>query len=378
MVKATQKVRDLVVRLLWESGPSTLEELAEQIGVTKVGVFHQLRREEARGLVTKFKEKKSGRGRRRNQYAINPDWGYTVGVDLGTAFWRMVGLDGGKGKVLERKGERDLSLSPEETVAFLGRMVRNEAMGGRLVGIGVAFPGILDPEGGRVMRVARWEGWDGFPLKAAMEREVGVPVFLIDNAQSMALGEGFLGEGRAFSHFLFLNLGTGVGLGVWEKGQVLWEGGERSAEIGHLVMEEGGPPCLCGNFGCLEALASYRAIRKAVERLFAEEVVRPFEITPQELRARAESGERAVEKILGQAGRYIGKALSYAVNLFHPQAVFVGGGMTELGEYLLGPMREALREFALSDRAEVPVEVSSLGEWVGALGAALYAWTKVL
>ncbi|RKY58521.1 MAG: ROK family transcriptional regulator, partial [Candidatus Latescibacterota bacterium] len=68
----------------------------------------------------------------------------------------------------------------------------------------------------------------------------------------------------------------------------------------------------------------------------------------------------------------------YAVNLFHPQAVFVGGGMTELGEYLLGPMREALREFALSDRAEVPVKVSSLGEWVGALGAALYAWTKVL
>ncbi|RKY60145.1 MAG: hypothetical protein DRP94_01540 [Candidatus Latescibacterota bacterium] len=376
MERAARKVRDIVVQLLWENGPSTLEELADQIGVTKVGVFHQLRAEEERGLVTKFKEKRRGRGRRRNQYAINPAWGYAAGVDLGTAFWRVVGLDGGKRKVFERRGERDLGLSPKGTVELIGRVVREGGKEGKLLGVGIAFPGIWDREGR--ISMSRWEGWAGFPLRREMERRVGVPVFLIHNAQSMALGEGYLGEGRRFSHFLFLNLGTGVGLGVWEGGQVLWEGGSRSAEIGHMVMQEDGPPCMCGNFGCLEALASYRAIRREVEGLMSEGTVRPFEVTPRALKERVDSGDRAVQKVVERAGRWLGKALSYAVNLFHPEAVFVGGGMTELGEHLLRPMRETLREFALSDRAEVPVRISPLGEWAGALGAALYVWLKTL
>jgi glucokinase len=184
-----------------------------------------------------------------------------------------------------------------------------------------------------------------------LEERLGIPVFLGNDANAAALGEFAYGAGRGYRHVIYITVSTGVGGGIISDGRLLE--GQRGAagEVGHVIVEPGGPLCGCGNRGCLEALISGTAIaRQAREALVAgrESAIGglaeadPHGVAAEVVVRAARGGDGLAGELLETAGRRLGTALLGLVHIFDPQVIVVGGGVTNAGELLMKPARDTM------------------------------------
>jgi glucokinase len=245
-------------------------------------------------------------------------------------------------------------------MAALGREVIGAA--GPVEAVGVGAPGPLDMDTGRVVFMANLPGWEGRPIAGALEERLGLTVALINDVRAYTLAEHRLGAGRGCDDMVCFALGTGVGGGIVLGGSLLLNLNGTVGELGHQTIEPGGPPCPCGNRGCLEQFVSGPSIARAAGKATAEEVLEA-----------AQAGDRAAARALERAGAYLGIGIANVVLAVGPERVVVGGGVAEAGELLLEPAR---REFVRRNRV-MPVERVSivraaLGPYAGAVGAALW------
>jgi glucokinase len=179
-----------------------------------------------------------------------------------------------------------------------------------------------------------------------------------------------------------LTIGTGIGGGLILNGEVYRGSTGAAAELGHIVIEEDGPPCQgnCPNHGCVESLASGTAIAKA-GTAFAERepesalgaALADGPITGRTVTELALGGDGPAREVVADAGRHIGVALSSLANIFDPDVFVIGGGVSTVGDLLLDPAREELRSRALSPQNERPVKLAELGPDAGMIGAAAMA-----
>jgi predicted NBD/HSP70 family sugar kinase len=209
-----------------------------------------------------------------------------------------------------------------------------------------------------------------------------------DSSRAFALAERWLGLGRRWDDFLLLDLGFGLGMGIFLGGAPYTGSACRSGEIGHMVVAPDGEPCACGNRGCLETVASGRAIaRQAREAIVAGSAPllrdlthdRPHDVTAQDVGVAASMGDAFSIGLLEAAGRAIGLALANAVTLLNPPAVILGGGLVAAGRVLTDAISDTLRRYAMPGlREDLRLEVSGLGADGSALGIALAAAGLVL
>jgi glucokinase len=244
-------------------------------------------------------------------------------------------------------------------VAALGRATVAEL--GEPATAGLALPGHFS-DGAGVLLPNLLGDWVGRPIAGPVGEALGVPVTLVNDVRALTLAELRLGAGRGASDLVCIALGTGVGGGVVIGGR-LHLGLGHAGEIGHTTVEPDGPPCGCGNRGCLDRMAGADAIAALAGRP-----------TVADAAAAARAGDTRAVAAFAQAGTYVGRALAGAVVLLWPERVVVGGGVADAGELLLGPVRDELRRRAcvapVDDIAVVPAE---LGPVAGAVGAALWA-----
>jgi len=232
--------------------------------------------------------------------------------------------------------------------------------------VGVGMPGVLDPAAGVTRFIPNIPGnWDGVQVTDAMARAVEAPCHLINDARAFALAEHGLGAGRGATSMLGITLGTGVGGGLILDGRLHLGYQGTAGEFGHQTIVPDGPPCGCGNRGCLETFARAGAIAAASGQPDAEGAV-----------AAARSGDPRAQQAFRDAGRYLGIGVSNAVVLVGVDRVVLGGGVAAAGELLLGPIREELqRRVHVTDVTRIVVVCGELGIWAGAIGAALHAST---
>ena len=233
---------------------------------------------------------------------------------------------------------------------------------------GVAIPGLADPEKG-VWMYAPFSGLSDIPVAKILSERLGLPVFVENDVNACALGEKLYGACRNDENFLWVTVSNGIGGGLVLNGELYRGDGYNAGEIGHFIVDEsGGHLCGCGNTGCLEAVASGRAISEAYRKLTG------IDKTALEIAAAAKSGDENAKKAYADAGCFIGKAVAYCVNLLNLDKVVLGGGVAQDFDLLQEPIDGALKRYVFR-QANPSVEVcqTALGYHAALIGCAAVA-----
>jgi glucokinase len=305
----------------------------------------------------------------------------TIGVDLGGTKMAVGVVDSGQ-KVHYEGRESSIGLSEDRLVEDLAEEL-NEAKAARpdVVAAGLGIPATIDRERGVAIQAVNLDISD-VPLRDEMRKRLGLPVFMDNDANVAALAEFLYGAGRGARDMVMLTIGTGIGGGLILSGEVYRGSTGAAAELGHIVIDENGPPCQgnCPNHGCVEALASGTAIAKAGKAAAERDpdsalgkALADGPIVGRTVTDLALSGDGPAREVVADAGRHIGVALSSLANIFDPDVFVIGGGVSVVGDLLLDPAREELRSRALPPMNERPVKLAELGPDAGMIGAAAMA-----
>ena len=220
-----------------------------------------------------------------------------------------------------------------------------------LIDFGIAVAGILDTKRGIVTTSPNLPHWHNVPLRDILADKLGIVTHVINDANAAALGEYRFGAGKGVNNLIYLTVSTGIGGGIIINGE-LYAGADGCAgELGHMTIEANGPECHCGSFGCLEALASGWAVAKEAmarinhgERSSIVGLVdgRLENITAEKVAMAARQGDRLACDIVTKAANHLGVGLANLVNIFNPELIVIGGGLSKMGDMLLRPARKAV------------------------------------
>jgi len=309
---------------------------------------------------------------------------YFTGIDLGGTSAK-IGLVDPQGRVLDSTVQKIDATAGFAEIAgaisdALGKLVKGQR-GRRPAAIGIGSPGFVDAESGILIGGAEnIPCLRGKSLTRFLEDEFRVPVSADNDATCAAAGELKFGSGRHFQDFVLLTIGTGIGGGLVQNGKVYRGSRGFAAEMGHMCVSPRGRWCNCGSQGCLEQYAS----APAIQRLYLEKRRKRGLLaggTNADVREIFKLAEKkkdtcAVDTV-EEAALYIAQALGILINVLNPQACILGGGVSQAGETLLGPVRRSITDFSWPTMREgVEVLAAELANNAGLLGAAAGAMDR--
>jgi glucokinase len=300
---------------------------------------------------------------------------YAIGVDLGGTNLRIAAVDE-CGRLLSKTAlETQVSRGREHVIQELCRATEEIALrmqdkgDATLCGIGIGVPGLIDIESGRLVESPNLPGWSDYDVKGDIERRLGAPVIMENDANAAALGEQWLGAGRNFDSMCMITLGTGVGGGLVLNGRI-WHGWNGMAgELGHCNVEPEGHPCNCGSYGCIEQYASATAIvrmaRESLESGAASELRKLAADPDREFNSRviyecAMRGDEVARKVFERMGRCLGILIGSMVNVLNLPLYVLGGGVSSGWDAFSPAMFDEVRRRSFVYAATTPVNQSSI------------------
>jgi len=287
-----------------------------------------------------------------------------IGVDLGGTKI-LAGVVDRDGLVDRRENRPTPVASQDELFGALDGVVEG-LLGDDVVALGFGIPSMIDQRSGRALHSIH------IPLaevdfRGRMSERFGLPVTIDNDGNAAAVAEWRLGAGRGASTLVLLTLGTGIGGGLILDGRPFRGSIGAGAELGHMVLQYGGPPCGggCTGHGHFEALASGSADDAVARRRYGDEA------DARRLVESARAGETGAVEDLAEIGQRLGAGIASLVNIFNPEVVVVGGGFADAGDLILAPAVETMRVEALKPLLDVRVVPAELGTDAGMIGAAL-------
>lgn len=270
------------------------------------------------------------------------------------------------------------------TLFDLGRKVVADAglATEHLAATGIACGGPLDPSAGVVLHPPHLPGWRDVPVAALAEHELGAPAVLDNDATAAAVGEHRFGAGRGVSNLMYLTISTGIGGGLIMQGRPYRGSTGNAGELGHVTVDRLGRLCRgCGRRGCLEAYASGTSIGERAAEAITDSAVQSTlrdldHPTAADVSAAARRGDRLAVEIWRETIDILVCGLVSLVNVYEPDLVVLGGGVTEAGDLLLGPVRQGVQAEAMGPRPP-RVELTAAGSRVGVVGAAAMAYDQL-
>ena len=314
---------------------------------------------------------------------------FALGVDMGGSkiSYALVDQDG---KVFLRALEQ--TRAAEGPAAVINRMAAkiNEFLSlnlSNVIGIGIGAAGMTDSQRGIVINASNLH-WRNVPLKQDLLNQLNPgwenKTWVDKDTNAAALGEMFFGSGQGSKDLLYVTVGTGIGGGMILGGQLYHGVSEGASDIGHLVLVEDGPLCGCGKRGCLETLASGPAIARLAVKLLGDSANSPLkslptdQITAQTVVEAARAGDSLALQCLETAGKWLGIALAYYIDINNPDRIIIGGGVGLAGELLSGPARRIAQERSLPTNAQaVQILQAGLVADSGVIGAACLVWQNI-
>ncbi len=308
----------------------------------------------------------------------------TAGVDIGGTKLLAVAATG-KGEIVAERREPTAAGSDAILSAIAAVITDLVTAEPGIAAAGVGLPGLVDLSG-VVHYAPNLPGFVGVPAREWLAAACPIPVVVDNDANVAALGEVLHGAGRGHREVLVVTLGTGIGGGLVIDGTVHRGGRGFAGEIGHFTVDPSGPPCACGGRGHWEATASGSALgrrardwaaRGDAPSVLARAGGEVDAVTGHEVRLAAVAGEADGLAILTEHARAVAVGLGGLVNILDPEVIVISGGLIDLGDLLLDPLRAALPEYieAAALRPTPPVLAAALGEHAGAVGAAALART---
>ncbi|MGH2860955.1 MAG: ROK family protein [Solirubrobacteraceae bacterium] len=359
----------LLIELVRESRPISRADLARQSGLSAATVSNIVAQLIERGILVEVATAPANGGRPPVLLDIDATGGYVIGIKLrGDGLTTVVcDLDAQVVASVERSaplvGNPQAALEAIEAetkrALKLARVART-----KVLGVGIGLSGVVDSHAG-VCRFSHLLQWREVELVKPLRRNLRLPVWVDHDMNALAIAEKWSGDALAYRNFVTLSVGRGIGLGIVID-RAPYRGATGGAgELGHMIVEPGGPRCECGRHGCLEALVGEGAIlRRVGERLGRE-------ITRDELIELITEGDEATAEVVENAGRELGLAVANMLTLLNPELLIVCGEGTELGATYLDPVLAAVREQTFADQGcHIEVRIQRWGDEAWAVGAA--------
>ena len=367
-----------VLDIIRTRGPVSRRYIAEASGLrfqTVSNITDRLRKTDA---ISEEHAPANDGNSRSARLRLNDRAAYALGVHLSRSALSVVATDFTLGVLARASSGATATDGPSVVVpalcAKVSRVIEEASLPrGKILGVGIGMPGpprpkteqMLDPE---------LAGWSGYPLKRELEQRLGMTVHVDNDATAAALGERWNGVAADVSNFVYVYLGNGVGAGIFVNHQVCRGASGNGGEIGHISVEPDGPPCYCGNRGCLEVYVSPQGILREARVAALRRTHLPSEARlsfPEKVETVIESEESAFQLVVREAADRLGKAIAGVAGTLDPELVVLGGPTTELlGNRFRESVAQALQASALLSRPVPRVEISSLDTDAGSVGAA--------
>jgi glucokinase-like ROK family protein len=369
-------------------GPINRAEIARRVDLSIPSVMRLVDEFIRNGLVKTIgkAESASTGGRRPDLLEFISTNHYICGIDVGRNTLKAIMMDlGGRivGKASAKTGD---DCSPGTVIPKLVSLVDGAIRGsgvdeGKIIGMGVGMPGLLDTGKGVVIFSPDYH-WENVDLLGPLREHYNMNIALDNSNRALAMGEKWFGAGQASDYFVCVNLGHGIGSAIVQEGEIYHGSCGSSGEFGHITLERDGPVCDCGNRGCLEALASGNAIArqaKALAGINKSSLILTLAggnadaIDAKTVFDAAGAGDAAANGIISQAIEYIGIGLASYINLFDPDMIILGGGMANAGDVLLNGIKETVRRRQMKHAGrKVKFVVGMRGDDATAVGAASF------
>jgi predicted NBD/HSP70 family sugar kinase len=367
--------RDRVVLALRQTGELSRAEIARMTGLAKSTVSETVAELIDSGLVVKTMtvRKASRTGRPGTGVTLNPHAGMCVGLDFGFRHVRGVVADVSHRILATHEVHVGRDYLPEAGFAAAKELVGDlleqaEISAERVLGIGLAIPGPVDPVNHTVIGTSMIPSWAGVDVRAAVDGSFDTTVLVDNESNCAALAELLWGAGSGSSNMAYLKLHSGVGGALVRDGQIVHGIAGTAGEFGHITLDPAGPLCRCGGRGCLE---TYVGIPMLLEQMSASH----GETTLVQLLELARHGDPAAHRVLADAAEIAGRALAIVATVSAPADVIVGGALAEAGELLLTPLRVSFAKHAVltrrsPNRDQQPrIVAGALGRDASSLGA---------
>ena len=379
--RAETPIQARLLAQLRDEGPLSKAELADRLGISRTTVGVEVQRLAEVGLAQEAGPAASRGGRRSTLVDLSPDLRF-LGLSIGATGISAGVTDGRLAVLATQTRPSDIRTGPEEVLATALEMAREvlaEAGVDRPSGAGVGVPGPVDFNRGVSVSPPIMPGWDGYPVRDAVSRELGCPVVLDNDVNVLAVGEQHSGVARAARDFLYVKIGTGIGCGIVVDGDLYRGVNGCAGDIGHIRVDDFGPTCACGNTGCLEAFAGGAALARdatAAARAGRSEVLAALlaergSLTAADLGTAIAQGDATSVQLIRDCGRRVGQVLASLVSFFNPDLIVIGGGVTALGHALLAEIRGVTYRRSLPlATGSLPIVLSELGDDGGVIGAA--------
>jgi N-acetylglucosamine repressor len=366
--------RSTVLTMIKTYGPIARADIARRSGLSPATITAITAELIDENLVFEKAAGDSSGGRPPILLALNPKAGYVVGIKL-TETSATAALTDLEAMVVARRTQELSGHSPDLVVKELANLVtallkENNLEKQQFFGVGVGMAGIVDAGQG-LLRQSPILGWQDVPLADLLENQLGVPVYLENDVNTLTITEKWFGAGQGVDNFLTVSIGRGVGMGIVINGQFYRGSRGGAGEFGHTVVDPQGPQCECGKRGCLETFVGdiglLRAASEAVQRGEIEQPVSNVD----ELISLAIAGNPAAQAVFANAGQVLGRSIANLINIFSPQKILISGEGARAGNFLFDPMCQAVETNVMPGlRQDTEIQIDPWGDDAWARGAA--------
>lgn len=311
---------------------------------------------------------------------------YRLGIDLGGTNIAVAVVDENYNIVGRAKAKTDAQRPAEDICDTIAKVAMDAIKAAKLkkediASAGIGTPGSVIPSEGIVTYANNFASFNNLPLCAMLKERLGFDIYIDNDANAAAYGEYLAGAGVGTKDFIAVTLGTGVGGGVIVDGKMLLGSNFAGGELGHTVLHMDGEPCTCGRRGCFEAYASATALINQTKRAMEENKDSIMWELVKETGGKANGrtawdamrcGDKAASEVVNTYIRYVAEGVCNIMNIFQPDLLCIGGGVSNEKENLIGPLNKIVRENIYTKHTETTdrVCVAKLGNDAGIIGAA--------
>ncbi len=376
--KQLQQIR--VVKLLYIEGPQTTAKLCKKLKISAPNMTTILNELTKNSIVEKKGQGKSIGGRRPDLYGVSSDSFFVIAVDMGI-FKTQISIFNANNKKIEETKQYSILLNNEKSTldsiieSIQSFISESSIETDKILGVGISLPGLVDSENGINHTYLNFKEGS---LVELLQQNIGLPIFIENDAKAMALAEFHFGSARNKKNVLVMYLDWGIGLGMILDGKLYRGTSGLAGEFAHIPMVENGQLCRCGKLGCLETIASGITILEKAEEGVKEKKTsillgnhsddQKF-LELKNVILAALNGDQYAIKILDETGKYLGKGISILIQLLNPELIVVCGKLAESGELITTPIQQGINTHAMKQISEhTEIKISEFGNEISIFG----------
>ena len=372
-----------VLKVIRDNGSLSRADVAKITGLTPASVTNITKMLIEDEYLVECKVGQSSGGRPPIMLELNPNARYVIGISIGVGMIDVVITNLSAEIILKKSIEineerYDYDFVFKELVKLINEVIEcSKIEKEKILGAGVALHGIVNARTGMSI-YSPYYGWKEINIKEALENELNLGVYVDNDVRAMALGESWFGITKDISNFVTLNISNGIGAGIIINNKPYYGVDFSAGEIGHIVVEGDGDKCNCGNYGCLETVASNNNITKKAIKLIKQgtnSVLKELkadinQLTIEDISEAAKLEDELAISIIKEAARYIGIAITNLINILNPTSIVVVGEIFENTFYAIETLNEIVKNRGMKLSSEnVRIIKSMLGRDAAVVGA---------